>query len=129
LAGAAAASLLAGLALTAAACGGEESLDLSAADSGAALDVPEGTELVLTLDSNHTTGYEWNLVEEPDPGVLELRSTAYEEPEEPIPGAGGQEVWRFEAVGKGTTSFELGYFQPWEPEGADRVFTVTVTVT
>jgi inhibitor of cysteine peptidase len=116
--------------LTAAGCGGdgETTLDLSAADSGAAIEVEPGTVLVLTIDSNQTTGFRWNLVQEPDAGVLAFRSSTYEEPEEPLPGSGGVEVWRFEAIGEGTTSFELGYFQPWEPDVIEDEFSITVTV-
>ena len=72
------------VALATVACGGGEgrTLDLSGADNGAAIEVEAGTVLVLTIDSNRTTGYRWNLVGDPHTDVLVFRSSVYEEPDD-----------------------------------------------
>lgn len=43
------------------------------------------------------------------------------------PGIGGEEVWTFKAVGKGTTELSLEYGRSWE-EGVEPAKTFTLTV-
>ena len=38
----------------------------------------------------------------------------YQVPETLIPGAGGKEIWVFQAVGAGKTEITLQYVRPWE---------------
>jgi predicted secreted protein len=106
-------------------------IDLDAANNGVSLETTTGETINITLDSNITTGYKWNLVTEPDAKVLKLLSSEYVEPaasNPPVVGAGGKEVWKFQATGRGTTSLKLAYFRPFDPTQVAKEFTVTVVV-
>ncbi len=91
--------------------------------------IPAGSEFTLTLESNRTTGYQWQLAGTPDETVVKLIESRYELPDTKLLGAGGREVWTFNAVGKGKTKISLKYVRPWEkdvPPVKEAVFTVVV---
>ncbi|MDY6892887.1 MAG: protease inhibitor I42 family protein, partial [Chloroflexota bacterium] len=69
----------------------------------------------------------WRLAEDVDENVLRLANSEYSAPETTLVGAGGQEVWTFEAVGAGETTISLEYVRPWE-EGVPAVDTFQLTV-
>jgi len=97
-----------GLAL---ACTSIKPLALSSSDSGKTIDMVQGQELVLTLESNHSTGYRWWLADSSRVVVMlpsERPSYQPKPPDERALGAGGVETWRFKAaqVGKQTLRFE-----------------------
>jgi inhibitor of cysteine peptidase len=124
-------SLLLLTAFASASCSGDagvaRSVELTAKDSGSTAQLQTSDELVITLDSNVTTGFAWKLATEPDPKVLELVSSDYVAPETTLVGAGGQEVWTFRATGDGTTELTLSYERS-SGETAGEPFTVTVEV-
>jgi inhibitor of cysteine peptidase len=91
--------------------------------------IPAGSEFTLTLESNRTTGYQWQLAKSPDENVVQLVGNRYEVPDTRLIGAGGREVWTFKAVGKGNTEIHLKYVRPWEtdvPPVKEAVFSVVV---
>jgi len=104
---------------------------LSAKDNGGQVEVAAGQTLILTLESNPTTGYRWEVVEAQD-AVLrqtgEAVFTVASELDPPPPGTGGVEVFRFEAVEAGETLLELVYHRPWE-EGVEPLETYSIQVT
>jgi inhibitor of cysteine peptidase len=131
--------LLLGMVLALAGCGPDtdlpagvasEDVNLSAKDRGGQVEVDVGQVLVLTLESNPTTGYSWQVVEAGDSvlrqtGEPEFKAASELDP--PLLGAGGVEVFRFEAVGAGETRLELVYQRPWE-EGVEPLETFSVQV-
>jgi predicted secreted protein len=71
-----------------------------------------GQELVIDLTANVTTGYEWDIVDVPDPNVLEVAGSDYV-PDQPVTvGSGGREEWRFVAAGRGATTMTMQYAFP-----------------
>ncbi len=123
------------------ACSSEVSVDASY--DGKEVSVPVDGSLIVTLESNPTTGFLWQYEEEvedtlhiltgiPDETVLALVGKEFVAPEAEVPpliGAGGEEVWTFKAVGEGTTELSLEYSQPWEGgTKAAKTFTLTVVV-
>ena len=127
--------LILGVAVLLAACGGggggaPATLELTATGNGTAVTLEPGQELAVTLESNASTGYKWNLVEEPDANVLTLVSSQYVEPATTgnVVGAAGTEVWTFKAVNAGTTSLKLAYFRSFEPQNVGGEFQLTVDV-
>jgi inhibitor of cysteine peptidase len=116
----------------AAGCGkATDAVELDAGDNGAQVTVEKGQTLVVTLDSNPTTGYSWAMVPTDD-GILEQVGEA-EFSENPRSkgkvGAGGTETLRFEAKKTGQTRLELVYRRPWEQgEKPLETFAVQVTV-
>lgn len=87
-----------------------------------------GQLLAIELDSNASTGYAWEVVEDGGP-LLEPApvpaSTAPATP--PMPGAGGTARWRYRAVQAGTTTLRLVYRRSWE-KGVEPVHTATYRV-
>ncbi len=94
------------------------------------LEVPVNSQFTLTLDANPSTGYQWQLAESLDEGILELEGKEYSSTATDATGAGGQEKWTFSAVGQGTTGISLEYARPWEedvPPAVKKSFTVVVS--
>jgi len=97
------------------------------------VEVTTGELFTVTLGSNPTTGFQW--VEEAQisgTGVLKQVNHEFIGPESeppPPPGTPGQEVWTFEATGKGTSTVSMEYSRPWEDgEKGEWTFSLTVTV-
>ena len=84
--------------------------------------VEKGQVFKITLAANHTTGYRWVLAALPPAKVVKLVNNTYEpagakdKDGKPLLGAGGREVWTFQAVGRGTAFISLHYVRPWEKD-------------
>ena len=89
-------------------CGSDGVEDYEAGDPVEA-EVGEGFE--IKLDSNATTGYEWQLAGRPDEEVVRFEESIYElDPgSEDTEGGGGEQTLRFTAVGEGETTIRLEY--------------------
>ena len=83
---------------------------------------------MVSLESNASTGFRWTLADRPDTRVLKLLSSTYVAPKTTLVGAPGQEVWRFRAIGVGSTSFELRY-QRSDAERSGKPLRLAVDVT
>ena len=103
-------------------------IDLTLANDGATLQAKTGQTINITLDSNITTGYKWNLVSQPDAAVVKFVSSKYNEPFAGGIGAGGTELWQFQTMGRGTALLKLAYFRPFDPSQVAREFSVTIVV-
>jgi C1A family cysteine protease/predicted secreted protein len=104
---------------------------LSAKDDSRQIELNEGQVLVISLESNPSTGYMWE-VEEADERILHQTGKAEFEPELPAPmesatiaaqaartrllGAPSKQILRFEAVAAGQTTLRLVYRRPWEQD-------------
>lgn len=86
-----------------------------------------GQTFDLTLDTEPSAGYAWNMTQQPDANILRLVSS--EVTGGGAPGAPQQQVWRFEGVGAGNTSFVLEYKGPGDNAPVERKNSVKVTVT
>lgn len=76
------------------------------AETAIPVTVRSGDQFTVTLPSNPSTGYSWQMVKEPDGKVLKKVGSKYNEPHKqnpPIVGAGGTETWSFKSAGKGNT--------------------------
>jgi len=110
-----------GLTLTAGPVGGRPefavAFDLGAEDDGREIELGRGESLAITLASNPTTGYRWEVIEVeervlPPVGESEFR------PESDGIGAPGVEIFRFKAMDAGQTTLNLVYHRPWEEDVA-----------
>jgi inhibitor of cysteine peptidase len=123
--------LAAGLILLAAVSGCAKQVTAGDADQGRIVELVPGESLVLTLESNPTTGYSWQLVEV-DEAVLKPKGEPEFKPSsgsEGLVGAGGEEVFRFDAAGSGRTTLSLAYARPWEKDTPPlKTYTITVVV-
>jgi predicted secreted protein len=76
-----------------------------------------GQILAIELDSNASTGYAWEIVEDGSPMLEPAPVPASAAPAvAPMPGAGGTSRWRFRAAQSGTTTLRLVYRRSWEKE-------------
>ncbi len=76
-----------------------------------------GQYFEVFLESNPTTGYKWNTVQAPDENVVKLTGSGFIAPSgEKKLGAPGQEIFRFLAVGPGSTTVMLEYTRGWEKD-------------
>jgi predicted secreted protein len=80
------------------------------------LHVLAGKQFSITLNANRTTGYSWRLAAPLDGASLKQISDDYHESEGGAVGAPGQEVWTFEAVGKGVAQLNFEYVRPFEKD-------------
>jgi predicted secreted protein len=122
----------AGALATAGAAAAQESAACAAAPSNPTgpVQAAVGGRLVFKLDSNRTTGFGWTVSQQPDAAVARFVSDDYIEPQQALPGAGGQECFTFDAVGAGSTIVELAYRRPFEPNVAPaRTASVRLVVT
>ena len=134
-------SLVLGLLIIAAVVGGtvawaESDKDKSASGiavdasySGEQLEIAAGKTFTVTLDSNATTGFSWQLAGNSDDSVVELVNSEYQTSQatEGLMGAGGQEVWTFKALNKGESTISMQYSRPWET-GVEPAETFELTV-
>src|SRR5215468_2232723 len=104
---------------------------VSAAQSGASVELAANQDLVVRLPSNPTTGYRWVYVE-PKDAVLRVDGPSTYEPSQSAgaaAGAGGTEVWKLAALKAGQQQLRFEYRRPWEQDVApSQVATYPVTV-
>ncbi|KAF5427484.1 putative secreted protein [Candidatus Methanophagaceae archaeon] len=103
---------------------------LTAADNGTEVGVKNGQALAVVLDSNPTTGYEWEVAEAPDVQVLqqvsEIEYESAPNPEDMV-GVGGVQTIRFNVVGAGRTALKMVYRRSWEKDEAPaEIFAIDV---
>ena len=89
-------------------------LSLALAADPTIITAESGKTFTLTLDSNPTTGYRWQLANPVDEKHVKLISSEYHRPNTQLIGAGGKETWNFKAVAEGNTGIHLKYIRPWE---------------
>ncbi len=99
-------------------------------DDGKTASVGKGESVRITLESNPSTGYKWNM-KASEQDILKNTANDYtSECEEGMMGCGGKEVWDFTAVASGTATLEMLYYRGWEQESsAIRTFTLNVSVS
>ena len=73
-----------------------------------------GQEFTIALDSNPTTGYDWEEIH--DESMLSLIEDKYvpDEKAKGLVGAGGTQYYRFQALEIGNTEITFTYQRPWE---------------
>ena len=86
--------------------------------------------LILSLCSNPTTGFNWELIEVTDPEVLVYEGDEYVAPEaEGVVGTAGKEVWTFNVLKAGSSNITMQYSRPWEGgEEAEWTFALNANV-
>jgi inhibitor of cysteine peptidase len=100
---------------------------VNVSESGKQIELAPGDSLIVTLDSNPSTGFAWSISGISDEAVIDDVSNEFEGADTGMIGAGGQEVWTFEALDKGTSTIEMKYSRSWET-GVEPAGTFSVTV-
>ncbi len=84
--------------------------------------------LIVRLESNASTGYEWTEAEISDTAVVSQSSRESVGPATPMPGSSGTAVWVFDSLKAGTSTIKFSYGRPWEG-GEKDTFALTINVT
>jgi inhibitor of cysteine peptidase len=108
-----------------------DSVEVDVDNDGGQVELELGQILVVTLESNPSTGYCWELPENNESileqlGEAEFISSDTSEP--PPVGAGGWEIFRFTATGTGQVTLNLVYHRPWEDVEPLKTFSIQVIV-
>jgi uncharacterized protein YggE/predicted secreted protein len=82
----------------------------------------------VTLASNPSTGYHWQ-VSGIDETAARLVDDEYLEPDSSLVGAPGRQVLTFEALKEGETTIELEYVRPWEPDNPASTYVIDLIVS
>lgn len=97
-------------------------------DNGKTFPLEMGARARVKLKSNPTTGYKWELLPSKD-NILKLVKEEFEKPAKVVPGAGGRQVFEFQAMKEGKVDLELVYRRIFEKEGKPaRTFKITFEV-
>lgn len=107
-------------------CAGQQPEEYS--DAGQEIEIGVGDEFIVALESNPTTGYQWEV--DFDESFLELVLDEFEpgEAEEGMVGVGGKQKFTFEGLKAGETELTLTYKRSWEEDFAEqKVFVVSIT--
>lgn len=86
-----------------------------------------GDELKLSLRENRSTGYRWELTQNPG-SVLHLTADTFEGPAASRPGASGARHWVFKAYDAGRASIELDSKRSWETGPSSKRFQCNVLI-
>ena len=120
--------ILSAFLVLAAGCGSSGEVKVDADDDGKSVDLKVGQVLVLSLESNPTTGYAWEPVDF-EGGVLQQEGDWEFKPESDAVGAGGVQTFRLKATEAGSMELKLLHHRPWEKDEEPLdTFSVQVTV-
>jgi inhibitor of cysteine peptidase len=98
-------------------------------EGGKTIAARAGEEFTVKLDSNATTGYQWQLAEPVDEKMIKFLRSEYIAPNTDLMGAPGVENWTFMALKPGRSKIALKYVRSWEKDNppVDRKeFTITI---
>ena len=105
-----------------------QEIQLTQANDGESCEVHPDDVVIVRLDENPTTGYQW-AVNTLDDKVLALQGSEFLPPGDPQFGEGGIRVFTFKAKTTGRAHIQLKYWQEWEGNGSiDTLFNVTAIV-
>ena len=104
---------------------------LTDADNGKTVRVAVDGTVILSLESNATTGFSWTKADKVDKDILKLEKNDYMQSPNPngLLGVGGTTVIVYRALKKGKAKIDLTYMQPWNPDSEFNTnYSVTVEV-
>jgi inhibitor of cysteine peptidase len=104
-------------------------LRVDANANGATVQLAPGAELVVALEANPTTGFDWKVTESLPPQLMAKDDVFESSATAGVVGAGGAHVFTYTAAAPGTGELDLEYVRSWE-KGVppERTFTLTVVV-
>lgn len=78
------------------------------------LEVKQGENLTVVMNSNPPTGYVWIWDKTGQSGNVDSVGHKYEKLITGLAAYGGIETWTFKAIAKGTTVLKFCYVRPWD---------------
>jgi inhibitor of cysteine peptidase len=108
-------------------CTGKSTVNVNESQNGTSIDLQTGDMLVITLDGNPTTGYQWEMQPNTD-GIVELQGDPEYNSGGNQVGSGGKYSFNVEAVKAGTTRVDLKYYRSFEA-GVPPIQTFSIDIT
>ena len=104
-------------ALTSTGCEEPAELKLTTKDNDRRIELTPGQAFRIALESNPSTGFQWQIVEFDEVLLQSTAESKYEssDPNGP-PGTAGQQVFRFATRKAGQTTICMVYRRPWEKD-------------
>ena len=87
-----------------------------------------GQNFTVTLDSNPSTGYQWEVSSIANNELVRLISSEFVESDSGLIGAPGKQTLTFQALKEGKTTVVLGYVRPWEKENPVDTYIIQLTI-
>lgn len=98
-------------------------------DSGKTFPLEKDGKVRIQLKSNPTTGFRWQIVRNNPEQLKLLDKSKFLRPDKAPPGAGGSQLFEFQALEPGTSELELVYRRPFEKESKDaKSYKITFTI-
>ena len=91
-------------------CAGKSTLNVNESQNGSSVDLHTGDMLVITLDGNPTTGYQWEMLPNTD-GIVELQAHPEYKSGGNLVGSGGKYSFNVKAIKAGTTRVDLKFYR------------------
>jgi inhibitor of cysteine peptidase len=106
-----------------------QSIIVTEAQNGATITLAKGDLLIVTLESNPHSGFDWEIAKN-DLAMLELSGPPEFRPDVFwMTGSNGHQVFRFHAIASGTETLELEYRRASDKTGARaKIFSVIVAI-
>jgi inhibitor of cysteine peptidase len=105
-----------------------KTVKLTDADAGKTIELQNGNLLVVTLDGNITTGFNWEMVPQTS-AVLKQLGEPVVTPDSSALGSGGKISLKFQAVKAGQANLTLIYHRSFEKDvPPEKTFEVTILV-
>jgi inhibitor of cysteine peptidase len=106
-----------------------QSIIVTEPENGTTINLAKGDLLIVTLESNPSTGFEWQIAKN-DLAMLELSGPPEFHPDVFwMTGTIGHQVFKFHAMSSGTDTIELQYRRASDKGGARaRTFSVIITI-
>ena len=91
---------------------------LKTTDPAEPIEVKVGEEFIIILGSNPSTGYHWEIIEPLDQNIVKFLEKDYQPDafSQGAAGAGGNDIWKFQAIAAGQTDIQMGCFHPYDSE-------------
>jgi inhibitor of cysteine peptidase len=96
-------------------CTAPKSIEVNETNNGGEVELAVDQTLVVTLEGNPTTGYQWEMLPNAD-GVLELQGVPEYKSDSKLAGSGGQYSFILKALKTGNTNVELKYYRSFEAD-------------
>jgi predicted secreted protein len=103
--------------------------EASYSDPARTVDAEPCKDFTITLESNKTTGFGWDIATPIDENVVKFIGCEYIAADTGVVGSGGREMWSFRALRPGKANISFKYIRPWEkdvPPAKNLTFNVVI---
>jgi inhibitor of cysteine peptidase len=107
---------------------GPSTLNLKATDANKTFQLHPGDQVVIMLDANPSTGFDWD-IDQTNNTVLASQGKTFQASSNGAPGSGGTDTFTFKALTAGTVNLSLKYWRSFEgPSSITNRYAVTLKV-